>query len=384
MLDMVLERIAPFVDEIRAVDTGSDDGTVEIFKKYNAVVESMPFRDDFSHARNACIQRAQADWILVVDGDEMIAESDLNKLPLLMRDERYDGYLFEQRTYDREPREMWVANNGAYKEGQPYPGYYPVNIARFFRNKKNIRFSGRIHETVVPSIADDRIAGSSVVIHHYAQTIRDERQKEQKNGLYLRLGEMKVSEEPHSAKAFFELGRQYYAMGRYQDAANRFRMAVKLDQKNGWFQANYGFSCYKLNMIEQAFDALKNAVANGHGTPDTYSTLGITCYKLGKVDDALEMLKTALEYNPRHVGALNNMGLVYFQSGQYERARDCYSRIDSVLPSNLRTLNALSMCCEKTGSRRELVKIFRRMLNEFPESAGYIMEKLSAMETNVP
>lgn len=57
-------------DELCVVDTGSGDNTIELLATAGARVEQFTWRDDFSAARNASLQMARGDWIVVLDADE--------------------------------------------------------------------------------------------------------------------------------------------------------------------------------------------------------------------------------------------------------------------------------------------------------------------------
>jgi glycosyltransferase involved in cell wall biosynthesis len=63
-------------DEIVIVDTGSEDNTVEICKRYTKkVYTDYKWNDDFSEARNVSLSRCTADWILIIDADEQLKDS---------------------------------------------------------------------------------------------------------------------------------------------------------------------------------------------------------------------------------------------------------------------------------------------------------------------
>jgi len=62
------------VDTMLVLDTGSDDDTVERARGAGARVAHFPWCDDFAAARNAALEEANADWSLVLDADEWIAD----------------------------------------------------------------------------------------------------------------------------------------------------------------------------------------------------------------------------------------------------------------------------------------------------------------------
>src|SRR5262249_21656435 len=57
-----LRSIRPIADQLVILDTGSTDRTVEIAKEHGAEVHSFAWSDDFSAARNACLEHATGDW----------------------------------------------------------------------------------------------------------------------------------------------------------------------------------------------------------------------------------------------------------------------------------------------------------------------------------
>ena len=65
-----LRSVAPVVDEIVIVDTGSTDATVRIAQEFNATVAHFEWTNDFSAARNFALAQTTGDWILVLDADE--------------------------------------------------------------------------------------------------------------------------------------------------------------------------------------------------------------------------------------------------------------------------------------------------------------------------
>lgn len=72
----VLMSVLDFVDEIMVWDTGSTDDTVSVVKsisspkiKLRQIKVSSP--EDHTAARNAMLKDTRADWLLVLDGDEI-------------------------------------------------------------------------------------------------------------------------------------------------------------------------------------------------------------------------------------------------------------------------------------------------------------------------
>src|ERR1039457_7484362 len=71
-LGTVLRSLKSVANEIILVDTGSDDATLDISRKYGCRVFEIPWEDDFSKAKNFVIEQARYNWVLNVDSDEVL------------------------------------------------------------------------------------------------------------------------------------------------------------------------------------------------------------------------------------------------------------------------------------------------------------------------
>lgn len=71
-----LESVKGIVDEINIVDTGSTDRTKEIVTQFTDRVFNFTWIDDFSAARNFAFQQATKEYILWLDADDLLLESD--------------------------------------------------------------------------------------------------------------------------------------------------------------------------------------------------------------------------------------------------------------------------------------------------------------------
>lgn len=84
------------VEEIIVVDTGSTDGTIEAARKAGAQVYSRPWRNDFAWARNESLNLASGDWLLVLDADESLEDGSVDLLrKLIGAQDGTDGYFVQ-------------------------------------------------------------------------------------------------------------------------------------------------------------------------------------------------------------------------------------------------------------------------------------------------
>lgn len=66
----MFKSVRGIADEIIVVDTGSTDSTLQIALSFGAKVVHHTWNGDFAAARNAGLQQAHGQWILILDGDE--------------------------------------------------------------------------------------------------------------------------------------------------------------------------------------------------------------------------------------------------------------------------------------------------------------------------
>jgi hypothetical protein len=127
-----LTSISEVLDEIVVVDTGSADDSIEVARSFGAVQGLHPWGNDFAAARNTALDLATGRWILYIDADEQLKHGDA----AAMRDE------LESST-DAVSLRVWFRTR---------PIWSPYREYRLWQHRPDIRFNGRIHETMVPDI----------------------------------------------------------------------------------------------------------------------------------------------------------------------------------------------------------------------------------------
>ena len=113
-IEACLASVRDLVDEMVVVDTGSSDDTVHRAQAAGARVEQLPWPGDFAPARNAALEMVKGDWVLVLDGDELLLPEAIPALKELMADP-----------------EVLVINLLRYERGAAMAPY--SNVSRLFR-----------------------------------------------------------------------------------------------------------------------------------------------------------------------------------------------------------------------------------------------------------
>jgi glycosyltransferase involved in cell wall biosynthesis len=133
--ESMLERclaLLGFCDEIVVViDARTSDRTEEIARRYTDRVWVEAF-EDFSQHKNAAIEKARGEWVLIVDADERIT-------PALAREIR--------ETLERDPGEwgFWIDTINFFLGGRMRHGAWNDDHLRLIRKERAV-YRGKIHE----------------------------------------------------------------------------------------------------------------------------------------------------------------------------------------------------------------------------------------------
>ncbi|MGA8445763.1 MAG: glycosyltransferase [Roseiarcus sp.] len=96
-----------FADEMIVVDTGSTDDTVAKAEAMGAKVRHFGWIDDFAAARNYSFSQCAMDWIIWLDGDDVISSENQNRILDLKRSVLNDDLQAIYLRYVYPPFQQW-------------------------------------------------------------------------------------------------------------------------------------------------------------------------------------------------------------------------------------------------------------------------------------
>ena len=214
-LEECLRSIAPHVDEMVVVDTGSSDCTREIARKCGARVFEMPWPDSFAYARNQSLEQARGQWVFWMDADDVIPPECGRQLRELIRQhpQRDAAYQVQVRI-------------------PPGPGEYSASVVdhvKLFPNRPDARFEHRIHEQVLPSLRragiDIRFSDLYVTHQNYDRSPEGQAQKRRRD---FHLLELDLADRPEHPFVLFNLGMTYlYATREFEVATQYLRRSLQ-------------------------------------------------------------------------------------------------------------------------------------------------------------
>ncbi len=220
-LERCLSSVCDAVDEIVVVDTGSQARTVEIARRFGALVEQREWRNDFAWARNEALKLAKYRWVLQLDADEeLLPESK----PGLEQLKSARAYLTG----------LWVRCINHADQYLGGDGTISHTVARIFPNTERIRYFGAIHE--FPSLDGATTTLSCLnstvkIVHHgYTNDMMRDRAKFDRN---LSIIEASVEREPEDEFNWYNLGMTTYIAGDYPRAVEAMERMWAIASRRG-------------------------------------------------------------------------------------------------------------------------------------------------------
>lgn len=203
-----LASLAGRVDEIVVADTGSVDRSRAIALEHGVRLIEHRWTDDFAAARNVALDAASGDWILYIDADERLAAWDRVVLEPLFADPGI------------------VACTVLFR---PQTGFTRYREHRLFRNRRDLRFRGVIHESILPALhaactrEGARVAEGTAALDHLGYD-GDLAAKHRRNRPLL---EARLAAQPDHVYSRDHLGLTLLGMGDAAGAEAAWRRAIE-------------------------------------------------------------------------------------------------------------------------------------------------------------
>ncbi|NEQ44873.1 MAG: tetratricopeptide repeat protein [Leptolyngbya sp. SIOISBB] len=349
-LPRCLDSIKDCVDEMRILDTGSQDDTIAIAQSYGAIVDTMEWAQDFAMARNQSIVTATGDWIVVLDADETLTAAGRELLNLIRAGEPLGDHDLDSLLAITWLRHEINTVQSPYSE-----------VSRLFRNRDDLRFNRPYHETIDDSVTQlmqadaqwEILLWPSVALLHTgyeadaiaqrdkfarAETIMSTYLAERPQDAYIcnKLGALYLSTDqiargqslleqglaaaPTDASTLYELhyhlGLAYRETGLNAIAIDHYQKALTQEVpevlKVGAY-LNLGTLYQGNNNFTGAFDLFSQAISAAPEFALAHFNLGVVQRVLGDLPGAVSSYKQAIALDPEYAAAYQNLGVVLFK-----------------------------------------------------------------------
>ncbi len=229
-----------------------------------------------------------------------------------------------------------------------------------------------------------------------------------------------LAAEPHNALALHQLGTLAMDTGQLEQAAELLAAAVKADDSQPAYHANYAVCCRQLNRTAEAEAALRRAIEVDARMPQLYAMLGnllqgerrmaeaVECFRhvvqlapqmadahfdlgvvlqmSGHADEAAASYEAALKLDPKHVLTHVNLGTLRKRQGKLDRAIAHFQQALAVQPNNAAALTNLGAAYELLGRTDEALAAHRAAVAAGPQSCAAqcnlraLLQKMGALD----
>jgi glycosyltransferase involved in cell wall biosynthesis len=252
------------VDEIIVLDTGSIDKTVDVATRLGAKVYYYHWDDDFSAARNRCLDYVQNPWVLSIDTDEVLKTGVDGIYKVL--DENFSKRAIAIPISDKE-KTFWGL--------------------RLFR-KQSTHWEGEVHEqlTVQPDLYTDEIKiWHNPSLNHQSDPLRN-----------ITILRRVLEKNPTSPRDIFFLGLELHHAGQYDGALYWMSYYVHIAPQTPNYTSEVYYlmaDCYcKLHRANRGIESLMKAIGANPQMKCAYEKLALLTKEQRWGDKA----KTATNY----------------------------------------------------------------------------------------
>lgn len=183
-----------FVDQIIVLDQNSQDKTIEIAKRFKAIILNSQ-DENFANNRNILAEKAKNEWLLYIDADERLSEELIHEILSAVKDQKYSAYYISRKNIILS---SWLKHGG----------WWPDYVPKVFKKSKLLNWSGSVHES--PHVTGDFGYLKQPLIHITAPNFNHMFTKtikwaEAEAQLYFQSNSPKVN----SAKVLFSLFKEF-------------------------------------------------------------------------------------------------------------------------------------------------------------------------------
>ncbi|MGA2070269.1 MAG: tetratricopeptide repeat protein [Sedimentisphaerales bacterium] len=159
--------------------------------------------------------------------------------------------------------------------------------------------------------------------------------------------------------AYSDLGAALNSMGRYQDAIEAYKQAIKINPYFADAFVGLGITYGKLDQWQNEVETYKQAIKLKPGYANAYYNLGIAYKDLGRLEDAMEAWKQAVKNKPDYAEAYNNLGVTYYQLGRYQDAVEAYKQAIKIKPDFAMAHYALGIAYLVTNDKNSALEEYK-------------------------
>jgi len=324
-----LDALKPLLMGVRCelviVDTGSADRTRDIALKYTDKLYHFDWVNDFSAARNYCLEQCTGEWFMFLDADEVF--DDLREMLLFFSDQnalnKFNSATYMRRDYSNPDGSEWTN----------------FTVHRIVKRFEGLHFINPIHEGFNEFPGPQ--ADLRTFVHHWGYAFENEAQAQSKKQRNLTLLYKELERKPDDLRIYLQILNDLEAKERARLLPEVFEKA-RAQTDNPWsavvftrviiYHYRRGETDKSLGYIHEYFE-LFGAQPENVLLLELYVIMGDILQLQEKYDEALGAFDNYFKrYKLYTAGRLSTLGFgampfEYCDADGYEMVRNAYDAV---------------------------------------------------------
>ncbi|MBD0268706.1 MAG: tetratricopeptide repeat protein [Cyanobacteria bacterium Co-bin8] len=370
-LPACLASAKDLISQIIVLDTGSTDQTVAIAQAQGAEVHTFAWSQDFAAARNAALEQATGDWILVLDADETL-QPDI--VPVLKGIDQGQG------VGEIAAEHLLLVNLLRLEVGAQQSPY--TLVSRFFRNRPELRFTRPYHETVDDSVValqaqepSWQVATLDAIALHHQGYQADAIARQNKFERARTIMAAYLADHPEDAYICNKLGALYGQEGEWAKALPLLERGLTAAHSDPLTRYELYYHRGLAHRQLQQFDQAKQDYHTALEQPllpklklGAVINLGSLLKQQGQLPEAIAQFEQAITIDPDCAIAHFNLGVAHRAQGYLDPAIAAYRRAIELQPNYPEAYQNLGVALFKLGKLPECLQAFSMALRLYEQS----------------
>ncbi len=172
-----------------------------------------------------------------------------------------------------------------------------------------------------------------------------------------------LAKEPNNPDALHLLGALKNSKRSYREALNYVNTAISIDRATIFLNTR-GMIFIDMGRFEDAANDLRAALKADPDYPEALNNLAVVYLKTGKLSKAQEFASRAVQNNEALMQGWLTLGNVYFEKREFDSARSCFNRALSLDNSGAVALINLAKICYMQGEMTEAKVRFEGLVGQ--------------------
>jgi tetratricopeptide (TPR) repeat protein len=172
---------------------------------------------------------------------------------------------------------------------------------------------------------------------------------------------------PTNHAVHYNIGNALRRQGKLDEAVTAYRKALSIKPDYVGAHNNIGVALREQGRLDEAIAAYQRALAVRPDYVEAYKNLGTALYEQHRLDEAIATYRKALSIRPDYVEAHNNMGVALREQGRLEDAIMAYRKALSIKPDYVEAYNNMGVALREQGRLDDAIAAYRKALAVKPD-----------------